>query len=76
MQLYTAVDMAKSSPGKNIGCLLVDQSVQVSLDLEHVDGEARVKMNGRVEGDMEGWMRSHSGKKEGSLGVKLVVWKS
>lgn len=36
MLLDTAVDVAQSGPGQHVGCLLVDQSVKVSLDLENV----------------------------------------
>lgn len=42
MLLDTAVDVTQSSSGQHVGCLLVDQSVKVSLDLENV-GESGLK---------------------------------
>lgn len=34
--LHTAVDVAEPGSGQHVGRLLVDQSVEVSLDLENV----------------------------------------
>lgn len=44
--LHTVVDVAQSSPCQNVGCLLIDQRVKMSLDLENVResvAEYRVK---------------------------------
>lgn len=40
--LDTAVDVTQSSSGQHVGCLLVDQSVKVSLNLENV-GDSGLK---------------------------------
>lgn len=40
--LDAAVDVAQPSSGQHVGCLLVDQCVKVSLNLENV-GESSLK---------------------------------
>jgi len=46
MLLDTAVDVTQLGSGQHVGCLLVDQGVKVSLDLEHV-GESGLSIMSR-----------------------------